>query len=535
MQKGNASRIIAFSLSLVLILGFPVTSLSKKKQNKRQEKSLRNETSDRYLKKWLEQDVLYIITPQERSAFNQLQTDEERYQFVEQFWLRRDPSPDTVVNETRDEHYRRIAYANERFASGKPGWKTDRGRIYITWGPPDSIETFHGGGNTQRDILEGGGWSVKYPHIKWYYRHLPGEYLRQAVTIEFVDRGLSGEYRIAMDPFEKDALRNTPYYDIDDRLVLGGVNPIERLQSGIGVDHFNMLMHENLMQQAALGRAPKVQFKDLEAVVDTKVSYNLFPFEFRTDFLKITDDTVLTAITIAMRNSDIVFQQEGEVHQGTINIFGRISTITRRNVHLFEEPIRQVIPDSLFKTSLERVSLYQTTVPLRSGVYKVELVVKDLNSGNLGTVYRSIRVPRFPDDQLATSSIILADKIESLPIDQAGAGPFILGGSKVLPNVGETFHRASPMGIYFQVYNLAVDEETRKPSATIEYVLKKGDKEIRRYQEAKRVLEGAARQITLAKLFPLNNLAPGTYSLLLNVTDNLSNRTVSPETKFKVQ
>ena len=535
MQNRNVGRIVAFSLSLALILGFSTTAPADKKQDRRREKSLRQETSDRYLKKWLNQDVVYIITPRERSAFNQLQTDEERYQFVEQFWLRRDPSPDTVVNETRDEHYRRIAYANERFASGKPGWKTDRGRIYIAWGPPDSIETFHGGGNTQRDILEGGGRSVKYPHIRWYYRHMPGEYLRQAVTIEFVDRGLSGEYRIAMDPFEKDALKNTPYYDVDDRLVLGGIDPVRRLQSGIDVDHLYTLMAEDLMQRAALARAPKVRFKDLEAVVETKVSYNLFPFEFRTDYLKITDDTVLTAITIAMRNSDIAFQQEGGVHQGTINIFGRISTITRRNVHLFEEPIRQVIPDSLFKESLERTSLYQTTVPLRSGVYKVELVVKDLNSGNMGTIYRSIRVPRFPDDQLATSSIILADKIEALPVYQAAAGPFILGGSKVLPNVGETFHRASPMGIYFQVYNLAVDEETRKPSATIEYVLKKGGKEIRRYQEGKSVLEGAARQITLAKLFPLNNLQPGTYSLVLNVTDNLSNRTISPEAKFKVQ
>ena len=537
MQKRFLDRIPTLLLVSFLILGCSLTLLARKKGDKRREKSLRAETSDRYLKKWLEQDVLYIITPQEKAAFDQLQTDDERYQFVEQFWLRRDPTPDTMVNETRDEHYRRIAYANERFPSGKPGWKTDRGRIYITWGPPDSIETFHGGDMTLRDFNEGGGWSVKYPHIKWRYRYIEGPNLGAEVIIEFVDRGLSGEYRIARDPFEKDALANAPGYDINQKLILGDVEPISRnrLPGGLGIEDFHAFQNEKLMETVALGQAPKIRFKDLETVVDTKLSYNLFPFEFKTDYLKITDDTVLTAITVAMKNSDMTFKQQEGVHQASVNVFGRITTITGRRVHLFEEPIRQMTPDSTYKEALERISLYQTTVPLSSGVYKVELVLKDINSGDVGTVYRSIRVPKFPEDQLATSSIILADRIEPLPAYQAAAGPFVLGASKVFPNVAETFHRAVPMRIYFQVYNLSVDEETQKPSATIEYILKKGDQEIRRFRESKNATEGALRQVTLAKLFPLNNLQPGDYSLVLNITDNLANRTVSPVAKFKVQ
>ncbi|MDE2755000.1 MAG: GWxTD domain-containing protein [Acidobacteriota bacterium] len=521
----------------LLILGCSLTLLARKKGDKRREKSLRAETSDRYLKKWLEQDVVYIISPQEKAAFNQLQTDDERYEFVEQFWLRRDPTPDTMINETRDEHYRRIAYANERFPSGKPGWKTDRGRIYIMWGPPDSIETFHGGDMTLRDFNEGGGWSVKHPHIKWRYRHIAGPDLGSEVIIEFVDRGFSGEYRIARDPFEKDALANAPGYDIDQNLILANVEPISRnrLPGGLDVETFHLMQSDKLMQTVALGQAPKIRFKDLETVVDTKLSYNLFPFEFKTDYLKITDDTVLTAITVAMKNSDMTFKQQEGVHEASVNVFGRITTITGRRVHLFEEPIRQMTPDSTYKEALERTSLYQTTVPLSSGIYKVELVLKDINSGDVGTIYRSIRVPRFPEDQLATSSIILADRIEPLPAYQAASGPFVLGASKVFPNVAETFHRATPMRIYFQVYNLALDEETQKPSATIEYILKKGDQEIRRFREGKDVAEGALRQVTLAKLFPLNNLQPGEYSLVLNITDNLANRTVSPVAKFKVQ
>ncbi len=106
--------------------------LTEKERRKREEK-LRKELMTPY-RKWLNEDVTYIITEEERATFKRLQTDEEREQFIEQFWLRRDPTPDSIENEYKEEHYRRIAYANEHFASGIPGWKTDRGRIYIEYG-----------------------------------------------------------------------------------------------------------------------------------------------------------------------------------------------------------------------------------------------------------------------------------------------------------------------------------------------------------------------------------------------------------------
>ena len=542
MQNRNTklkSLITVFGLLIVMLgVGFsPV--LAKKKRDKEREKSLRLETQDKYLKKWLKQDVKFIITPDEKNAFKQLTSDDERYEFIEQFWLRRDPTPDTLVNETRDEHYRRIAYANERFTSGKPGWKTDRGIMYIMYGPPDTIET-NMGGEMPRNQGQGamytvGGGSVTYPHIYWRYRHIAGADLGNEVVVEFVDKTHTGEYRIARDPFEKDALKHTPFYDMDALHKMGIGKPGTRLGSGLLLEDYQQMQNYRNQTLAALSQPPEIRFKDLEHLVETKLSYNLFPFEFRTDFLKITDDTVLTAITVATQNKDMTFEQEAGVHRSSVNVFGRITTITGRRVHTFEEPIRQVVPNSLYKRSMERTSLYQTTVPLRSGVYKVELVLKDLNSGNVGTIYRSIRVPKFPEDQLSTSSIILADKIEGLPIYQASAGPFILGGAKVLPNVTETFHRADPMGIYVQVYNLSLDKNTQKPSATIEYILKKGNKEMRRYKEASDTLSGPTKQITLQKLFPLNNLQPGRYSLVVNVTDNLSAKTIAPTARFTVQ
>src|SRR5579862_4879951 len=177
------------------------------KQRKRQEEKLRKELETPY-RKWLNEDVTYIITDEERQAWKRLSTDDEREQFIEQFWLRRDPTPDTEENEFKEEHYRRIAYANEHFASGIPGWKADRGRMYIMYGPPDEIDDHSSGGTYDRPIEEGGGTTSTFPFEDWRYRYIEG--VGSNIKIEFVDPSMSGEFRMTMDPSEKDALTYVP-------------------------------------------------------------------------------------------------------------------------------------------------------------------------------------------------------------------------------------------------------------------------------------------------------------------------------------
>src|SRR5947209_994536 len=203
------------SIGLIALLALPVASVSQKretvakpltdKERKKKEAQLKKELETPW-KKWLNEDVSYIITDDERKAFNQLSTDDEREQFVEQFWLRRDPTPDTVENEYKEEHYRRIAYTNERFASGIPGWKTDRGRMYIRFGPPDEIDAHPSGGTYERPPEQGGGTTSAYPFEQWRYRHLDN--VGENIVLEFVDTTLSGEYHLAFDPCENDALKN---------------------------------------------------------------------------------------------------------------------------------------------------------------------------------------------------------------------------------------------------------------------------------------------------------------------------------------
>jgi GWxTD domain-containing protein len=149
-------------------------------------------------RKWINEDVTYIITPDERAAFTRLRTDAERKKFIEQFWLRRDPTPGTVENEFKDEHYRRIAYVNEHFGSEVPGWKTDRGRIYIVFGPPDEIEDHSAGEKYDRPPEQGGGTTAVFPFFAWTYHHLEG--IGTNVRIEFIDRTGSGEFHMIIDP-----------------------------------------------------------------------------------------------------------------------------------------------------------------------------------------------------------------------------------------------------------------------------------------------------------------------------------------------
>src|SRR3974390_2261524 len=209
------------------------------KERKRKEERLRKELETPY-RKWLNEDVAYIITDEERTAFKRLQTDEEREQFIEQFWLRRDPTPDTVENEFKEEHYRRIAYANENFASGIPGWKTDRGRIYITYGPPDEKESHPSGGSYERPPEEGGGTTSTFPFEQWRYRYIEG--IGSNIIIEFVDTCMCGDYHMTLDRSEKDALLYTPNAGLTMYEEMGMTTKAQRFNGGLeklGAGPFN--------------------------------------------------------------------------------------------------------------------------------------------------------------------------------------------------------------------------------------------------------------------------------------------------------
>jgi GWxTD domain-containing protein len=513
------------------------------KERKRKEAKLRKELETPY-KKWLNEDVGYIITDEERKAFSRLSTDEERQQFVEQFWLRRDPTPDTEENEFKEEHYRRIAYANEHYASGIPGWKTDRGRIYIMYGPADEVESHPSGGTYERPIEEGGGTTSTYPFEKWRYRYIEG--IGNDVNIEFVDTTMTGEYRMSLDPSEKDALLYVPGAGLTMYEQMGLSSKTDRFSRtdgthlGTGNQPLPMSMNEfeRLERFAKLQKPPQIKFKDLEALVNSTIRFNTLPMQVRADFVRVTDSTIICPVTIQFDRKDLQFQQKDSISRATVNIYARISSMSRRPVNVFEDVVTVEVPTEMLSKAMNGQSVYQKTVPLAPGMYRLNIVAKDIVGGNTNNYEMALNVPHYAEDKLASSSLILADVIEKVPTKSIGSGQFVIGDTKVRPRLSDTFDRHEKLGIYEQFYNFTPDEKTKKPMGSIEYEITKSgsNQKVLDYSEDLGNVEGAsAMQVTVAKLLPLQSLDPGQYTLKMKVTDKASNQVLTPTATFTVK
>jgi GWxTD domain-containing protein len=517
------------------------------KQKKAKEKQLRKELETPY-KKWLNEDVAYIITDEERTAFKRLQTDEEREQFIEQFWLRRDPTPDTVENEFKEEHYRRIAYANDHYASGIPGWKADRGRIYIMYGPADEIESHPSGGTYERPPEEGGGETSTFPFEQWRYRYIEG--IGTNIVIEFVDTTMSGEYHMTMDPSEKDALLYVPGAGLTLSEQMGLSTKTSRFNNTDGTHLGQPLgglpesMNEfsRLEQFAKLQKPPAIKYKDLEAVVGSTIKFNVLPMRVQVDYVRVTNSTVIANITIQFNNKDLQFTNKDGVQKAMIHILGRITSMTRRPVNTFEREIARDTPNELLQQVAQQQSIFQESVPLTPAMYRLNVVAKDVIAGNMADYEIKLDVPRYDDEKLGQSSLILSDIIEKVPTKSIGTGMFVIGDTKVRPRLGDdathvTFRRDEKMGIYAQFYNFGLDDRTHKPNAEIQYeIVKSGSNEkIIDFTEAVSSIPGASgSQVTIEKLLPLKTLAPGQYELKMKVVDKIRNQTLTPSAKFTV-
>jgi GWxTD domain-containing protein len=515
-----------------------------------QNKALRYELKGEY-KKWVDEDVRWIITDQEMQAFKSLSNDEERDQFIEQFWLRRNPNPDSPENEYREEHYARIASANEHFAAGKPGWRTDRGHIYIAYGKADSIDSHPSGGSYDRPMDEGGGNTSTYPFEIWHYRYLEG--IGDNIDIEFVDSCMCGDYHMTIDRSEKDALKNVPgagetLYEQQgqsskaDRFSGGG---LEQLGAGPGSSANQSKQFDRLDRFAKLMAPPVIKFKDMESFMATSkiLTGPPFLFDVRTDYVKVTNDTVIVPLTLQIRNGDITFKEKDGASMGTVNILGRVSNLNHKPIETFEDTVNVQVPSELLARTRNNVSVYWKSLPLRPGLYKIDIVIKDVNNpDHIGRWQRSVNVPRYDDDRLASSSLILADQMERVPSKDIGAGNFVIGNTRIRPRVPSgvampvTFHRAQSLNFWMQVYNLGIDEKSKQNGATIEYQIldMATNKAVLESQELTSKMNPNADQVTIEKSLPLASLQPGKYQVNIKVNDGISKQQIAESAPFIV-
>jgi GWxTD domain-containing protein len=532
-------------LMLWIFLGVSVGSVlsaSPDKQDKsKNDNKKRQETGQsQYYKKWID-DVSYIITDDEKSVFKHLKNDEERESFIEQFWLRRNPDPRSPINSFKEEHYRRIAYANEHFTSGTPGWKTDRGRIYIMYGKPDQIETHPTGSTYDRPEKYGGGTTRTFPFEKWMYRHIDG--VGDGIELEFVDSSISNEYRLAMNYWEKEADLYVPDAGQTYAEQMGWARKEDRpafdlsklgdLKTPGGGDYFKRMEDYFIMQ-----RPPKIKFPDLKTLVTTNVYYDDLPYDVKTDFIKLTAEKALALITINLNNSDLEFKREQDINRAKVNVYGIVTGLNYRIRAEWDDEIGRNFNDLYFFEGKNKSSKYQRMIALSPGqLYKLDLVLKDANSKKMGTTTIRLNVPKFEENELQTSTIILAENItQAARVYDATWEQFVIGDMRIVPKVNAEYEPNQNLVPYMQIYNMEIDQATHKPSLNITFTVNADGKVVK-------VLDGTpfnaeqfyyGQRVVLVGKIPLNYFALGKYSLEIKVQDNISNRSITTSTDFMV-
>jgi GWxTD domain-containing protein len=526
------------------------------------QKAVRQELKGAY-KTWLDQDVSYIISDEERKAFKTLSNDEERDAFIENFWLRRNPNPDSPENEFREEHYRRIAYANEHYAAGKPGWKTDRGHIYISFGAADSIDSHPSGGSYQRPMEEGGGSTSTFPFEVWHYRYLEG--IGENVDLEFVDSCQCGDYHFTIDRSEKDALLHVPGAGATQYEEMGQAKKADRFKGGLeslGTGPMSQgqesKQFDRIELAAKIFAPPPIKFKDLDAFMTEHklLTGPVFPFDVRTDFMKVTESTDLVPITLQMKNRDITFVTKDGVATGVVNILGKVTTITGKTVQTFEDTVEVEQPSELLEKSLDHQSVYWKALPLMPGLYRLDIVIKDVNNkDHIGIYGRALNVPIYRDEKLGTSTLILADQMTPVSSHSIGTGNFVIGNTFIRPRVSSPtpsnpnppvkFRRDQQLSFWMQVYNLGIDEATKSSQATVTYQIAKtvpatattpaNDTVVFEKQLDSKDLGSHSDQMTVQKTLPMAGLEPGKYKVTIKVNDGISKQEIAQSAPFVVE
>jgi len=540
MAMIHKSSALAFWLCLLVgILGDKAASAVAAPQANQEE-------SIDYYKKWLEEDVVYIVAAEERDIFLKLQADEEKDQFIEQFWRRRDPDPATAFNEYKEEHYRRIQYANERFAAGMAGWKTDRGLVYIRFGPPDDIEDHPAGSTYVRPQHEGGGTTLVHPFQVWTYNHIEG--VGSNIEIEFVDPRGGNLYRFARDAQEKDSLLHLPLgFTTAEKLIggnkseriitrqLGDVDEVTDQLSGHTSRSKDAPM-ERLIRQGELEAAPSFKFDDLKKIVTTRVQYSNLGFESDYSILQYAENRALVPVSVWIRDSDLTFQPvQSGVQRATIELYGAVTSLGNRVLYEFSDMLVREKESALASSGK---SAAHKTLLLEPGRYKLSLVVRDVASGKIGTHEKAVVVPQ-SGDRLSSSSLILAHDIRPASGTEA-PGSLVLGGKyKLLPNSGRSVRQPQQLHYYLELYGATLDQSTHQPALSTEVrILQNGkpwplaEELVREYPASVELL---GDRVVLVGRLPSARLGVGAYRLQVVARDGVNSAETSAWVDFSVE
>ena len=377
-----------------------------------------------------------------------------------------------------------LEFANNHFASRIPGWKTDRGRVYIKFGPPDELDS-HPAGQT--------------PHEKWRYRFIDG--IGPNAVLEFSDPSRTGDY------------------------------PLTAKLPEIGTSQDGALARFAAQQRTVDVSAPAIPEPGL-----APGTYTILPMQVQVDYLHVTTSSTMTNITAQFANRDLQPQLQDGRERSQVKISGRIVTLMNQPVITFEKTIESATPVEQLPSFMQLQSAHQESVPLAPGQYRLSLVAKDPFSGKVNVFETTLDVPGFEDGKLTASSLILADMLERVPA-RTPAAKFTIADMKVRPRIGGEFSEAEKMGVYLQIYNFGVEATSQKVSGVIEYEIHNadtGEKIMSFSEELDAIPNASASQVTIEKLLPLRDFSPGTYTLNIHIVDRSENQTLERQGTFSV-
>jgi GWxTD domain-containing protein len=478
---------------------------------------------------WLEEEVVYIIGPKEKAVFLQLSTDRERDMFIEAFWKARDTDPATPQNEFKDEHSRRIEYANLWFGRGRKagGWRSDMGRIYVTLGEPKSIEKYENQSNV-------------YPLIIWFYSGMTGAGLPSSFNVVFFKKDDAGDY-ILYSPVRDGPQKLMPFYNGDMTDYLHAFRELSEIEPLIAEISMSLIPGEYVMgmnpsQSSDIlisQKIPKFAYDNVkDAYAQKLLKYkDLIEVEYTANYIEsdalvqvYRDNAGRAFVHYLVEPAKLSIERFEGIYRTTFNVNGIVSDAQGKTVYQFDRVIPVELSSEQFPKIKDRLVSFQDAFPLIEGDYKLSVLWKNTVSKEFTSVEATLKIP--PARSLTLSTPILANRTVRNPAFTGQVKPFTVGETQLVPSPRNDFVAGDTLTLYCELGGLTAE---LKRSGSVSVTITRDDQVVASTVKA---LVNAGAPFRILEEFPLASFPPAYYMASVALVDGAKAEVVSSKAAF---
>jgi GWxTD domain-containing protein len=482
-------------------------------------------------KTWLDKEVVYIITAKERDVFRELDTDRERDLFIEAFWKQRDPTPGTPRNEFKEEHYKRWRYANEYFGRGtpRPGWMTDRGRVYIVLGPPQNIE--------ENDNING-----VFPTQVWFYQGDPAYGLPAGFNLIFFKKQGIGEY-VLYSPADDGPQSLIADYMQDAKDDRAAYQRLANLAPNLAPQTLSLIPGERVMPGtvslasnmllANVFSFPQKKVQDSYAeamlkykdIIEVDYSANYISSDAFVSVIKNSAGFYLVHYSVEPKKISV--DSYGNTYSANFELDGRVSDADGNTVFQYAKEVPVSFTGDQFKDLGSTSLAIQDMFPLVPGTYRLDLLFKNTVSKEFSSLEEKITIPEEGSGP-QLGSLILAYQVQKEAAPTPDFVPFRTPGGQLLCQARKTFARKDNLVVFFQAAGLGPELRSQ---GTIKFTFYKKEAEF--LTKTKGIAEYSSVPDFLEE-FPLAGFPPDYYKIRVSVLDGSGNEVMSKDEDFEV-